>query len=126
MWTEKVYNDNEFKLTNHNLLVLLNEKMIITHLANPAVKTIPFSEYVILKHEGNTLGLIFNPRLYITLSGQKNGLEDPINVLKTMLQSLFLQEETSEKNLKEIFLFKAIEKFKEGTLEKFLRGEELD
>ena len=58
VWTKKTYDQNESKLTNHNLLVLLNEKMIKEHLANPTLKTVNFSDGVILKHERNTMGII--------------------------------------------------------------------
>ena len=115
VWTEKVYNDNEFKLTNHNLLILLNEKMIETHLANPAIKPIPFSEHVILKHEGNTLGLKFDPcsysHLYLSASSDDNDdVEALVEKISAFLNADFV---ATDKKQKEISLFKAIEKLKE-------------
>lgn len=125
VWSEEIYNQNECKLTNHNLLVLLNEKMIKQHLANPAVKTIPFSKGIVLKHEGNTLGLMFDisqfsntsPRLVSSFLGKDfyDNLYSNAKRFKSIQQVL------------NTLLFDAVGKLlKEGTLEKFLRGEELD
>ena len=126
VWTEKVYNDNEFKLTNHNFLILLNEEMIKTHLANPAIKPISFSEHVILKHEGNTLGLKFDPCSYSYLSASSADNIDVEALVEKINATINADTVAKDKKQKEISLFKAIDKLKEGTLEKFLRGEELD
>ena len=136
VWTEDVYNSNEYKLTNRNLLVLLNEKMIKVHLANPSVKTVNYSDGVILKHEGNTVGIMIDPNAYALdiLDSRKSFYKVLAKFSARMLisfipfigfSSLWLWFK-DEKVAKRLLLFEAVEKLKAETIEKFLNGEELD
>lgn len=136
VWTEDVYNRNECKLTNRNLLVILNEKMIKDHLANPAIKTVHFSDGVILKHEGNTMGIMVDPTVEcINILRKRKKIPLYVGLAKYFIWLLipyvgvgiywgkFLHD---EKKAKILLLFEAVEKLKTETIEKFLRGEQLD
>lgn len=61
IWNKKVYEQNEPKISNKNNLIILNEDLIETNLANPNLKPIQFSEGVLIKHENNTIGLYIDP-----------------------------------------------------------------
>lgn len=128
LWTNKVYNDNEYKLTNHNLLVLLNEKMIKEHLANPKVKKVNFSDGVILKHEGNSMGIMVDTSLdYLKYKDRiKSSWKKYIIRLPLGVPALAYKLYSDRNKIKTILLFDAIEKLKTKTIEKFLRGEQLD
>lgn len=135
VWTEDVYNSNEYKLTNRNLLVLLNEKMIKVHLANPSVKTVNYSEGVILKHEGNTMGLTFDPSFdFLPVLDQREGKSKFIAYAKCLgwyiipyLGPIIASwvGYSQPKKAKTILLFEAVNKLKTETIEKFLSGKKL-
>lgn len=137
VWTKKNYDNNECSLTNHNLLVLLNEEMIKVHLANPSIKTINFSEGVILKHEGNTMGLMIDPDISYRDYKQKINFSWKKYVWGTVLPILLAggipaaviiltyMTFNDKKKIKTKLLFDAVEKLKAETIEKFLNGEQL-
>lgn len=138
VWTEKVYTENECSLTNHNLLVLFNKKMIKDHLANPTIKRVNFSDGVILKHEGNTMGLMIDPDINYVDYKKKINISWKKYVWGTVLPILLAGGVpgaviiatymlfNDKKKIKTKLLFDAVEKLKAGTIEKFLSGEQLD
>lgn len=138
LWDKKVYDAHEYKLTNKNLLVLLNQDLIKQNLANPKIKPIKFSRGVILKHEGNTIGVLVDPseslskyKKEMNLSWSKYvwGTVGPIlgvggiPVAATLLLYFRFKD---KKKIQHMLLFEAVEKLKAKTIEKFLNGETLD
>ena len=136
IWNKKTYIDNEPKLSNWNKIVLLNEELIKTNLANPNLKEKDFSKGVLIKHEGNTLGIYINPNFkyepflttfgmpwnhYIKIILPELILLGPINILIKYL--LLLRNE--KKRVKTKLLFDAINKLKGETIEKFLSDEQV-
>ena len=55
-WDEKHFRDNEFRMSNFNRLLILNDKIAEEYLANPAVCK-EISDYVIFKQEGRVASL---------------------------------------------------------------------
>lgn len=126
VWTKKTYDQNESKLTNHNLLVLLNEKMIKEHLANPIIKTIHFSDGVILKHERNTMGIMVDPELDYNKYAKliNNSWRDYVVLLGGLIP--LVDKKINERDkIKTKLLFDAAEKLKAETIERFLSGKQL-
>lgn len=125
VWTKKTYDQNESKLTNHNLLVLLNEKMIKEHLANPTLKTVNYSDGVILKHERNTMGIMVDPSLDYRkyMKRINSSWKDYVIRLPLSWPGLVYKLLSDKNKIKTILLFDAAEKLKAETIEKFLRGE---
>lgn len=136
VWDKKHYDENDWRLSNKNLLVLLNQKLIEENLANPKIETIHFSEGVILKHEGNTIGLQIDPEYDLSKYKMKTnwrkyiiGTLVPIvgvGGVPGAIAVIFGLKYSDNKKKKHMLLFEAVEKLKAETIEKFLRGEQLD
>ncbi len=133
---KKHYDAKRHAWSNKNLFLLLNQKLIEENLSNPKTETIHFSEGVILKHEGNTIGLQIDPEYDLSKYEMKTnwgkyiiGTLVPIlgvgGVPGAIVVCSFLKYRDNKKK-KHMLLFEAVEKLKAETIEKFLRGEQLD
>lgn len=135
VWSEKVYKENECKLTNRNNLILLNENLIKINLANPNLKHVSFSEGVVIKHERNTLGIYIDPsykfasfKTTFAESWKKyvTGMVAPILTLGgipgAIIVTLLLFRSDKAK-VKYRLLFDAVNMLKKEVIEKFLQDE---
>lgn len=141
LWGQKDYNDNESKLTNRNSLLILNKEMIAEHFANPAIKPIEFSEGVILKKEGNSIGIMVDPKVDISKIDLKEiksktswwkyvvGIVVPIltigGIPGSIVVTILMFKNDKKKRAEFKLLFDAIQKLDEETIEKYLRNEPL-
>lgn len=137
IWDKKTYMDNEHKLSSWNKTVLLNEELVRTNLANPELKGTKFSEGILLKHEGNTLGLYIDPE-YEFLSFKQAFSESWKKYLKCMVLPVLLVGGVpgatiatllsfrSDKNkVKWRLFFDAVNKLKGETIRRILSDEQV-
>lgn len=133
IWNDKTYKDNEYRLTNRNYLIVLNENIVKENLANPAIKPFNYLDGIDIRIEGNTLGFEFNSK---TCPSQFDNLKKnwkkyllstlgPILVAGGIPGAIILSYYLfcSDKNkIKYKLFFDAINKFKDGDIENFLNG----
>lgn len=131
---KKVYEQNEPKLSNKNNLILLDEDLINTNLANPSLKSIRFSEGVLIKHEKNTLGIYIDPdadlgsfkqRFQMSWKKYLTGIVAPILLIggiPTAIVIAFMMFYNDRKKVKFKLMFEAVNKLKINKLEDFLYG----
>lgn len=134
IWNKKVYEQNEPKISNKNNLIILNEDLIESNLANPNLKPIHFSEGVLIKHENNTIGIYIDPNANLgsfkekfKISWKKYliGILTPILVvggIPVAIITTVMMFYNDRKKVKFKLLFDAVNKFKVKTLEDFLNG----
>ncbi len=141
LWGQKDYNANESKLTNRNSLLLLNKEMIEEHFANPAIKPIKFTEGVIIKKEGNTIGIMIDPEADISKIDIKEiksktswwkyvlGIVVPIltigGIPVSIVTTILMYKNDKKKRTEFKLLFDAVQKLDEETIERYLRNEPL-
>lgn len=134
IWNKKVYEQNEPKISNKNNLIILNEDLIETNLANPNLKPIQFSEGVLIKHENNTIGLYIDPNADLgdfkekfKMSWKKYlmGILAPILLVGGIPGAIIITVMmfyNDRKKVKFRLLFDAVNKFKVKTLEDYFNG----
>ena len=109
------------------------------HFLNPVIKPIKFTEGVILKKEGNTIGIMVDPKADISKKYKKEEMKTSwwkyvLGVVLPILTiggipvatviTLILRHK-DEKRVKFKLLFDAVQKLDEETIEKYLRNDEL-
>lgn len=57
IWDEKVFRENEIRLSNYNRLLILNKEIAEEYLANPSLKPKQLTEYVLYKREGRVASI---------------------------------------------------------------------
>lgn len=134
IWNKKVYEQNEPKISNKNNLIILNEDLIETNLANPNLKPIQFSEGVLIKHEKNTIGLYIDPNADLgnfkekfKMSWKKYlmGILVPILLvggIPVAIITTVMMFYNDRKKVKFRLLFDAVNKLKVKTLEDYFNG----
>lgn len=137
IWSKKDYEQNEARLTNRNNLILLDESMVKSNLANPNLIPHKFSTGVLIKHENNTLGLYIDPnadlvKIKDTFSESWKkyvaGIVIPILTIGGIplaIVDFVLMLSNDRKKVKFRLLFDAVNILKSDTIEKFLKGERL-
>lgn len=133
IWDKKVYEQNEPKISNKNNLIILDEDLIKTNLANPNLKPIQFSEGVLVKHENNTIGIYIDPNADLGNFKEKfmmSWTKYLINIFVIhvipesgpgIIETIMMYY-NDRKKVKFKLLFDAVNKFKVKTLEDFLNG----
>ena len=139
IWSKKEYYANEGRLTNANKILLLHEDLISENLANPYLKPVTFSDGILVKQEDNTIGIYVDPDTeLISFKSQfkeswkkyVSGMVLPVILVggipgASLATYLFFLSD--RKKVKFRLLFDAINKFaKDGEIEKFLNGENID
>lgn len=135
IWSKKVYESNEPTLSNRNKIILLNEDLIKTNLANPSIQPINFSKGVLIKHESNTIGIYIDPNANLVSfkeTFKESWLKYIVGIVIPILTiggipisfAATLAMYNKEKNqVKFRLLFDAVNKLKTNDLEKFLQNE---
>ena len=58
IWDEKIFRENEIRLSNYNRLLILNKEIAEEYLANPSLKSKQLTEYVLYKREGRVASIV--------------------------------------------------------------------
>lgn len=130
IWNKKVYEQNEPKISNKNNLIILNEDLIETNLANPNLKPIQFSEGVLIKHENNTIGLYIDPNADLGNFKEKFKMSWEKYLMYILAPTLLVGDiittvmmfYNERKKVKFRLLFDAVNKLKMKTLEDYFNG----
>lgn len=57
IWDEKVFRENEIRLSNFNRLLILNKEISDEYLANPSLQSKQLTEYVLYRREGRVASM---------------------------------------------------------------------
>lgn len=135
VWDEKIYNAQKAKLTNANYLLLLNDTLIKTNLADPMLVGQNLFPGVMYKKQGHQLGIFIdknqNPIKAADLFASI-AKEDWGKIVLTLIASGIVGVSTilapilyfnKKKRAKFYLYMKAIDKFDKEFLEKFVNDE---
>lgn len=134
IWDDKIYKNNESRLTNHNYLIILSQECIKQHFRNPQMKLLTYLDGIDILLEGNTLGFKYNSKTSpkkindILKEKWKQYLLATIGPIiiaggipTALVLSIYLMFSQKKKIRFKLF-FDAINKFRDEDLEKFLNG----
>lgn len=136
IWNKKMYEQNESQISNKSYLILLDEDMIKTNLANPNLKPIPFSQDVLVKQECHTIGIYIDPNTDLASISKQFKMAWITYLRQIVLPNLicpspfsfiqqFIMIYSENQKIKFKLLFDAVNKFKMEMFEDFLHGRSL-
>ena len=124
IWNEKIYYDNESRLTNFNHVLFLSEKLVKEKFANPALTPHQLLDEVVYKTEGNEFGIYIddeNVDFKKSLSKYKTILKEKLGKGVLGLIGIGFSFLSDRRKAKLCLLFKACDKFVNELMENWIR-----
>lgn len=98
IWDEKVFRENEIRLSNYNRLLILNKEIAEEYLGNPYVKSEQLTEYVLYRREGRVASIFLkDEKLDYTELFKK--IANPAEVIQKGIEALPVAQQEKIKSL---------------------------
>lgn len=98
IWDEKVFRENEIRLSNYNRMLILNKEIAEEYLANPSLKSKQLTEYVLYRREGRVASIFLkNEKLDYTELFKK--IATPAAEIQKGIEALPVEQQEKIKSL---------------------------